>query len=129
MRQWDLRTGKTKGVIQAAVGPITGLAFGSKRVAVAGDYLAVRQPGSSTFSRFTGHTGQVFCAAFSPDGRLLASGGVDRMVRIWSTEDAKEIAAYAGHTGSVLAMAFAERQRFYSSGQRGTLRRWAVPVI
>ena len=52
------------------------------------------------------------------------------MVRIWSTEDAKEIAAYAGHTGSVLAMAFAlSGKSLYSSGQRGTLRRLAVPVI
>jgi len=130
VRQWDLRSGKTKGVIQAAVGPINGLAFGSKRVAVAGDYLAVRQPGSSTFTRFTGHNGNVLCAAFSPDGRLLASGGVDRMVRVWSTEDATEIAAYVGHTNSVLAVAFAPSGKaLYSTGQEGSLRRWAVPVV
>jgi len=130
VRQWDLRTGKTKGVIQAAAGPIVGLAFGSKRVAVAGDYLAVRQPGSSSFARFTGHNGNVLCAAFSPDGRLLASGGLDRMVRVWSTEDTTEIAAYAGHAQSVLAVAFAPSGKaLYSTGQDGMLRRWAVPVV
>jgi serine/threonine protein kinase len=130
VRQWDLRTGKTKGVIQAAVGPIVGLAFGSKRVAVAGDYLAVRQPGSSTFTRLTGHNANVLCAAFSPDGRILASGGVDRMVRVWSTEDSNEIAAYAGHTNSVLAVVFAPSGKaLYSTGQDGMLRRWAVPVV
>ena len=58
VRQWDLRTGKTKGVIQAAVGPITGLAFGSKRVAVAGITWRCVSRGVRR-SRFTGHTGQV----------------------------------------------------------------------
>jgi serine/threonine protein kinase len=130
VRQWDLRTGKTKGTVQAAVGPIVGLAFGSKRVAVAGDYLAVRPPGSSSFTRLTGHNGNVLCAAFSPDGRLLASGGVDRMVRVWSTEDSNEIAAYAGHTQPVLAVVFAPSGKaLYSTGQDGMLRRWAVPVV
>ena len=118
VRQWDLRTGKTKGAIQAAVGPIVGLAFGSKRVAVAGDYLAVRQPGSSSFARFTGHNGNVLCAAFSPDGRLLACGGVDRMVRVWSTEDSNEIAAYAGHTQSVLAVVFAPSGKAFTPPAR-----------
>src|SRR6185437_4319559 len=81
VRQWDLTTGTEKGSLNASVGPIKCLAFGGKRVAVAGKFLAVRRK-TATFSRFEGHDGPVHCVAFSQDGSLLASGGADGTVRV-----------------------------------------------
>jgi hypothetical protein len=52
---------------------------------------------------FRGHTnktsgaGTATCAAFSPDGRWLASGGDDRAVTVWDTETRK--AAFTYHDG------------------------------
>jgi WD40 repeat protein len=33
-----------------------------------------------------GHTDQVFCAAITRDGKLIASGGSDRRIKIWSAD-------------------------------------------
>ncbi len=37
------------------------------------------------------HTREIFTAAFSPNGKLLATGGSDRTVRIWDTATWKEL--------------------------------------
>jgi WD40 repeat protein/predicted Ser/Thr protein kinase len=54
---------------------------------------------------FRGHTGQIYWMAFSPDSRLLASVGLDRIVRVWdvSTRECQEL---HGHTDDVFAAAF-----------------------
>jgi WD40 repeat protein len=38
---------------------------------------------------FTGHAGKVLCLTFSADGKVLASGGEDRKIKLWDTAKAK----------------------------------------
>ena len=44
--------------------------------------------------------------AFSPDDRILASGGQDRVVRIWDINLGEQRAELKGHEDSVTSVAF-----------------------
>jgi WD40 repeat protein len=45
-----------------------------------------------------GHQDGVFCAAFSPDGKMLASGGSDRSIKLWNVADGKVVREFANPT-------------------------------
>lgn len=54
--------------------------------------------------------------AFSPDGRLLASGWADRRIRIWDPTTGRHRRTFEGHCGPVSALAFAPDGRRLVSG-------------
>jgi dipeptidyl aminopeptidase/acylaminoacyl peptidase len=55
---------------------------------------------------FTGHTGPVLSAAFAPDGTHIASGSLDRTVRIWRTDGTGEPLVLRGHEGGITSVAW-----------------------
>jgi RNA polymerase sigma factor (sigma-70 family) len=58
--------------------------------------------------------------AFSPDGRLLAHAGSDRVIHIWALTSGAEVAHLAGHRGAVNAIAFAPGGQTLASGSSDT---------
>jgi WD40 repeat protein len=65
--------------------------------------------------------------AFSPDGRLLASGSEDNTVILWDVETGKQIRTLEGHTGPVQSVAFSPDGRLLASGSGdGTVILWGV---
>ncbi len=48
----------------------------------------------------------VYTLAWSPDGTRLASGGADKVVRVWDVVAGKVAFTLTGHTGSILSVAW-----------------------
>ncbi|HEY7314285.1 MAG TPA: WD40 repeat domain-containing protein [Gemmataceae bacterium] len=62
----------------------------------------------------------VLCAAWSPDGRVLATGGRDHLVRLWDLATAKEMHRLTGHRGHVMSLAFSPDGTRLASGSWDT---------
>jgi WD40 repeat protein len=72
-------------------------------------------------------TEPVYCVAFSPDGRILASGTASGVVRLEDAATRKVRRTLRGHAGRVRSLAFAPDGRALASGGvDATVRLWDV---
>ncbi|MGL4620624.1 nSTAND1 domain-containing NTPase [Chroococcidiopsis sp.] len=72
-----------------------------------------------------GHQGAVWASAFSPDGQIIASGSIDKTIRLWDKSGKPIGQPFQGHQQGVFSIAFSPDGQYIVSGSAdGTVRLW-----
>ena len=78
-------------------------------------------------SAFTQTFGSVLAVAFSPDGKLLATGDGNSEVHVWQVADGQQLLTYRGHGNWIWSVAFSPDGTMLASGSADqTVRLWDV---
>jgi WD40 repeat protein len=156
-RVWNAATGqedaKLAGVSLAAhepdfvsgvsYGNFTATSFDSRLVATVVGANRIEAPGyggnavelrdgntGELLFTLSGHSSDILCLIFSPDGRRLATASDDRMIKLWDTSTGLEVFTLRGHTAGVASLAFSpDGNRVVSGGYEGAAHVWdATPL-
>jgi WD40 repeat protein len=78
-------------------------------------------------SIFTAHTQAVKTLAFSPDGKLLATGGDDGLIQIWDLDHRELTQTLSAHRWTISGLSFlADSNTLISASWDGNIKFWQV---
>ena len=77
-----------------------------------------------------GHRGDITAVAFTPDGKILASTGVDGMLKLWDVATGRKMATVHAHLGGARCLAVsADGSQLVTGGDDHEVKIWDVAVL
>ena len=118
---WDVESGKDIKTLKASEGSGRSLAFSPEGVCFGlgctayPEYDTIELWNEEKHASFT-HGAQVDTTEMSPNGKLLATGGRDKTVKLWHVETQRCFQTLSGHIGRILSLAFSPDGTLLVSG-------------
>jgi WD40 repeat protein len=132
IRIWDAASLKMR-TLNLHTGQVTGIAFAPDSSSMAttsvDGSVAIWDPSGGTVrTQKGGHPKGAMSVAISPDGRYVASGAADQVIRLWELPDCREVRKFdTGPDFSTTAMAFSpDSKHLFSGGKRGEVTMWEI---
>jgi WD40 repeat protein len=143
IRVWDVKSGRMRRVFRPPIGDGYEGSFYAAALSGDGQLLAVagyNKPGGELGHIYliavaenriertlVGHTHDVVSLAFSPDGKLLASGSRDNTAILWDVSTGAQRLVLRGHDAHVWGLAFSPDSLWLATGSHDrTARIWNV---
>ncbi len=120
----DVATGDVGNKLPGQTGRVTALAYrpdgsalavASGAAGASGEISIHDSSGKSPTFKLTPHKDLIYALAWSPDGKILASAGYDRVIQLWDAAAGKQLRSLKDHSDAIYGLAFSADGKLLAS--------------